>query len=62
MFEKLGFNKTFYIIGFSYEMKNKPFKMINFYIDDMSFFASSRITMEEFKAITQQMKELGWIE
>ncbi len=65
MFEKLGYEQVIYnggVVGFGYDKKTKPIKTINIYTDDMSFFSTSRITMKEYQAITQQMKELGWIE
>ena len=66
MFEALGYEQTLYrnTIGIGYKTKVKPYKTIEFYcyVEDLSYYATHRVTITEHQAITQQMKELGWIE
>lgn len=63
MFESLGYEYSKYydrnrIIQYYNEQKNE----FVFWIEEQEFSASEfSITVDEFKAIQQQMRELGWI-
>ncbi len=63
MFKSLGYEYSKYydrnrIIQYYNEQKNE----FVFWIEEQEFSASEfSITVDEFKAIEQQMKELGWI-
>ncbi len=63
MFKSLGYEYSKYydrnrIIQYYNEQKNE----FVFWIEEQEFSASEfSITVDEFKAIQQQMRELGWI-
>ena len=74
MFEKLGYEHTYYQEGFGYIGNNYKWKQpCNGAIKELMFWEIDKTVSiknetdygfsgEEILAITQQMKELGWIE
>lgn len=70
MFEELGYEKTVHenIIVFSRDWEQNGFEertSFSFYLDNRMFSAdesyeSKNITLDEYKAITEQLLELGW--
>ena len=70
MFEKLGYEvlELFGYVCVRYKKKQRPNsewdygREINFRRSDKSYTIYGTVTLELNQAITQQMKELGWIE
>ncbi|MDY0015794.1 MAG: hypothetical protein RBS13_06250 [Bacteroidales bacterium] len=73
MFEKLGYERDEFsrdIIAYSknnfqitFRLNKKDFEASRYFEDDSSIhYFSYYLNHDEFQAITQQMKELGWIE
>ena len=74
MFEKLGYKHTYYREAFGYVGNNYEWKQpCNGAIKELMFFETDKsvsiknetdygFSGDEIQAITQQMKELGWIE
>ncbi|MBN2950237.1 MAG: hypothetical protein JTJ21_06635 [Holdemanella sp.] len=73
MFKQLGYKKfttiTGYIIYTKYEETDDEDEEIIYYPKNIAFFLDEKfvhfgyidVTMEEFEAIQQQLKELGWL-
>lgn len=66
MFKELGYEKGYLLDNIVYETEDMQ-NMIGFYASDKTFYAQwqiepKSITIEELKAINQQVKELGWLD
>ena len=66
MFKELGYVKGSFLENIVYETEDGEY-VITFWTFDKTFDAQKNIepkdiTMEELKAIIQQLKELGWYE
>lgn len=65
MFKELGYKKCVSIPGYtdgSFEYINKKGHYVSFSLYDKTFYSSSFVGDELYKAITQRMKELGWLD
>ena len=69
MFEELGYEQTknHYSIEYYKEKIEWGWKRVYFWIDEKTFYAdenyeSMNIDVQTYKAIHQQMKELGWLD
>ena len=65
MFKELGYEHCLWISGdmsgsFEYVNENKDY--VSFIGYDKSFYSNKFVGIELYKAITQQMKELGWLD
>lgn len=65
IFKELGYKECVCITGYndgSFEYISKKGDYVAFVLYDKTFYSNRFVGVELYKAITQQMSELGWLD